>query len=162
MTAGDGTAVVAFLRGRDVACPSCGYNLRDQRGALCPECGLELDAGRLRAWARRTTREIRVVLWALAIAMPATLGVLAVFLPSVLIGGAFAFVSLAVVVLLLAELGLAVTLCVRPMWYARRDAATRGLMQIVAWVWLGLAGLVVVGGPIAWVVVVLLSVAGAF
>jgi hypothetical protein len=28
-----------FLRGRDVACPSCGYNLRDLPGDRCPECG---------------------------------------------------------------------------------------------------------------------------
>jgi hypothetical protein len=29
-----------FLRGRDVACPSCQYNLRDLTGERCPECGL--------------------------------------------------------------------------------------------------------------------------
>jgi hypothetical protein len=28
-----------FLRGRDVACPSCAYNLRDLPGERCPECG---------------------------------------------------------------------------------------------------------------------------
>ena len=28
-----------FLAGRDVACPGCGYNLRDLRGSRCPECG---------------------------------------------------------------------------------------------------------------------------
>jgi len=28
-----------FLLGRDVACPGCGYNLRDLTGAVCPECG---------------------------------------------------------------------------------------------------------------------------
>jgi DNA-directed RNA polymerase subunit RPC12/RpoP len=28
-----------FLRGRDVACPSCSYNLRDLPGERCPECG---------------------------------------------------------------------------------------------------------------------------
>lgn len=28
-----------FLAARDVACPSCGYNLRGLREARCPECG---------------------------------------------------------------------------------------------------------------------------
>ena len=28
-----------FLHGRDVACPGCGYNLRDLAGDRCPECG---------------------------------------------------------------------------------------------------------------------------
>jgi hypothetical protein len=28
-----------FLHGRDVACPSCQYNLRDLTGDRCPECG---------------------------------------------------------------------------------------------------------------------------
>jgi len=31
-----------FLAGRDVACPACGYNLRDLGAARCPECGEEL------------------------------------------------------------------------------------------------------------------------
>jgi hypothetical protein len=29
----------AFLAGRDVSCPACGYNLRDLAGDRCPECG---------------------------------------------------------------------------------------------------------------------------
>ena len=29
----------AFLAGRDVGCPGCGYNLRDLRQPRCPECG---------------------------------------------------------------------------------------------------------------------------
>lgn len=32
----------AFLAGRDVGCPQCGYNVRDLRGAICPECGERL------------------------------------------------------------------------------------------------------------------------
>jgi hypothetical protein len=32
----------AFLTQRDVACPGCGYNLRDLQGQRCPECGNEL------------------------------------------------------------------------------------------------------------------------
>jgi len=31
-----------FLRGRSVACPLCGYDLRDLTGATCPECRHEL------------------------------------------------------------------------------------------------------------------------
>ena len=31
-----------FLRGRDVPCPLCGYNLRDLTRPLCPECRHEL------------------------------------------------------------------------------------------------------------------------
>ncbi len=36
-----------YLAGRDVACPQCGYNLRDGVGNRCPECGDELA---LRLW----------------------------------------------------------------------------------------------------------------
>ena len=31
-----------FLRGRDVTCPGCRYNLRDLTGDRCPECGQEV------------------------------------------------------------------------------------------------------------------------
>ena len=34
--------LLQFLRGRDVPCPSCGYNLRDLTGDRCPECGQEI------------------------------------------------------------------------------------------------------------------------
>ena len=30
--------VVAFLAGRSAPCPRCGYDLRDNRSAVCPEC----------------------------------------------------------------------------------------------------------------------------
>jgi hypothetical protein len=33
------TEVLAFLRGRSVPCPRCGYDLRDIGTAKCPECG---------------------------------------------------------------------------------------------------------------------------
>ena len=32
-----------YLAGRDVACPMCGYNLRDLLGDRCPECGDQLE-----------------------------------------------------------------------------------------------------------------------
>jgi len=31
-----------FLRGRDIDCPGCGYNLRDLTGERCPECGQDI------------------------------------------------------------------------------------------------------------------------
>jgi hypothetical protein len=31
-----------YLAGVDVPCPKCGYNLRDQKGEVCPECGKAL------------------------------------------------------------------------------------------------------------------------
>lgn len=42
--------LLAFLRGRDVECPRCGYNLRDLPRPECPECreGLLLTVGRKR------------------------------------------------------------------------------------------------------------------
>ncbi|HYE21678.1 MAG TPA: hypothetical protein VEA69_24745 [Tepidisphaeraceae bacterium] len=46
----------AYLRGRDVGCPLCGYNLRDLGSDRCPECGREVRLGvsvaepYLRAW----------------------------------------------------------------------------------------------------------------
>lgn len=38
----EGTELRLFLHARDVACPSCGYNLRGLGGALCPECNQQL------------------------------------------------------------------------------------------------------------------------
>jgi hypothetical protein len=38
----DRAAAVAFCAGRDVACPSCGYNLRDSVDGVCSECGRAL------------------------------------------------------------------------------------------------------------------------
>ncbi len=35
---GEATAIAQFLAGRDVECPRCGYNLRDQTSDRCPEC----------------------------------------------------------------------------------------------------------------------------
>jgi uncharacterized membrane protein YdjX (TVP38/TMEM64 family) len=40
-------ALGAALRGRDVPCPGCGYNLRDLTGDRCPECGIELTVERV-------------------------------------------------------------------------------------------------------------------
>jgi hypothetical protein len=34
--------LLAYLHGRDVPCPLCGYNLRDLTQARCPECRHEL------------------------------------------------------------------------------------------------------------------------
>lgn len=34
--------LIAFLRDRDIACPSCGYNVRNLSVPRCPECGEEL------------------------------------------------------------------------------------------------------------------------
>lgn len=34
--------VVEFVRGRDVYCPTCSYNLRDSVSATCTECGTTL------------------------------------------------------------------------------------------------------------------------
>ena len=34
--------LAAFLAGRDVPCPRCGYNLRELSGSRCPECGEQL------------------------------------------------------------------------------------------------------------------------
>lgn len=38
----DAELLRAFLAERDVACPGCGYNVRDLTSKRCPECGLEL------------------------------------------------------------------------------------------------------------------------
>lgn len=32
-----------YVRGRDVYCPACDYNLRDQQSTVCPECGRGID-----------------------------------------------------------------------------------------------------------------------
>ena len=43
----------AYLDGRDVPCPKCGYNLRGTTGDACPECGLKivLEVAGRRAWS---------------------------------------------------------------------------------------------------------------
>jgi hypothetical protein len=38
----DAELLVAWLAGRDVTCPACGYSLRDLRRAVCPECSAPL------------------------------------------------------------------------------------------------------------------------
>ena len=35
--------LLLFLRGRDVSCPGCAYNLRDLTADRCPECGQQLE-----------------------------------------------------------------------------------------------------------------------
>ena len=35
--------LIAFLADRDVLCPVCGYNLRSNHSAKCPECGVPLN-----------------------------------------------------------------------------------------------------------------------
>ena len=35
--------LLLFVRGRDVLCPGCAYNLRDLTSDRCPECGQELE-----------------------------------------------------------------------------------------------------------------------
>ena len=35
--------LLLFVRGRDVWCPGCAYNLRDLASDRCPECGQELE-----------------------------------------------------------------------------------------------------------------------
>lgn len=44
----DEAALLAFVRDRDVPCPSCKYNLRQLAAPRCPECGeaLVLQVGR--------------------------------------------------------------------------------------------------------------------
>ena len=37
--ASDDELVGLYLKGRDVDCPSCGYNRRDGKVSFCPECG---------------------------------------------------------------------------------------------------------------------------
>ena len=60
MSRGDDPLLGEFLRGRDVPCPLCGYNLRDLTTPRCPECGreLRLSVGLvepfLRAWIAAT------------------------------------------------------------------------------------------------------------
>ena len=41
----DAEVLTAFLHDRDVLCPTCKYNLRDNASAICPECGTELTVG---------------------------------------------------------------------------------------------------------------------
>jgi|GEM_PF-2522908 len=43
--AGRDELAAVYLRGRDVACPGCGYNRRDGTGAACPECGVGYRVG---------------------------------------------------------------------------------------------------------------------
>lgn len=42
-------SLLVFLADRDVACPTCGYNLRNLQSGRCPECSLELKLEELSA-----------------------------------------------------------------------------------------------------------------
>jgi uncharacterized paraquat-inducible protein A len=58
--------VARFLTGRDVTCPICDYNLRDNASSVCPECGAALEL-------RLTSSDLRLGPWLLAmlgIALP--------------------------------------------------------------------------------------------
>ena len=50
----------AWLSGRDLPCPVCGYNLRSIEGANCPECGAKLDL-------RVVPRGLGIGLWLVAV-----------------------------------------------------------------------------------------------
>ncbi len=39
LIASDDELADLYLRGRDINCPSCGYNRRDGKDSSCPECG---------------------------------------------------------------------------------------------------------------------------
>lgn len=40
--------LAGYLKGRDAPCPGCGYNLRDLRSEICPECGESLSVTKIR------------------------------------------------------------------------------------------------------------------
>ena len=72
--AGDASALVDYLRERDVRCPLCSYNLRGLQATRCPECGRGL---RLGVWLA----EPRLAAWVVALSaslLPAGVGVLLV------------------------------------------------------------------------------------
>ncbi len=41
----DDTMLAVYCRDRDVACPHCRYNLRDNKSRRCPECGRAIELG---------------------------------------------------------------------------------------------------------------------
>lgn len=45
LAASEDELLLAYLRGRDVECPRCGYNLRDRHAPTCPECNERLRLG---------------------------------------------------------------------------------------------------------------------
>lgn len=49
MAAEDREELRTFLAGRDAPCPRCGYNLRDLKVEVCPECGAAISIEKLTA-----------------------------------------------------------------------------------------------------------------
>lgn len=112
----ENSALLDFLRDRDVACPLCGYNLRGLTSPRCPECGrdLRLSVGLaepfLRAW----------VLLAVATVAPAGIGL--VFVAVLIRDRAFMprewwYVASAVYFLACIPLAVVVLICRR--WFVR-------------------------------------------
>ncbi len=117
----------AFLRGRDVPCPRCDYNLRDHPGVLCPECGERLD---LRVGIRRT----RFALLVLALTPGLFSGVAAalLLLPLTLVGGAPPPVWYAEL-FGLASVSAAVCLYLRRDGFLRMSARRQGAGAALVW-----------------------------
>ena len=70
--------LLEFMRGRDVSCPVCGYNLRDLTNMTCPECEhqLELCVG---------VQDVRLLPFVMAIAPGIFSGLCALFLGTVMV-----------------------------------------------------------------------------
>lgn len=109
----DPPLLVDYLAGGDVACPRCGYNLRDLTGEACPECGVKLSVEMLNAalvverpvnvgaFARKVLGTVAVVIgavvcgavvfgvveWVRVAVMPGWLMLLVVAVPGVVIAG---------------------------------------------------------------------------
>jgi ribosomal protein L37E len=59
---GEGSRLREYLAGRDAPCPRCGYNLRDLKDEVCPECGAPISIKKLTAdEEHRLWRERRMV-----------------------------------------------------------------------------------------------------
>ena len=120
-----------FVRDRDVACPSCGYNVRNLTKPVCPECEEPL--------VLKVGGKTYPVRWLLATVAPGiftgvTAGVMAVTL---LIMGPPNFVSLGVIftgIFFIASAALAVVLIIWNKRFIRQPQPRQIMWAVLLWV----------------------------
>lgn len=117
----------AFLAGRDVPCPACGYNLRNTDVARCPECGGPLELAiatrrpRLGLYSAGVAAIALPLGFAVSLGLPGWLGAIADFRRTDPQWGRADWTSLAIVTLL--GIGCAVAIRVfsaAAAWFQRR------------------------------------------
>jgi hypothetical protein len=127
----------AFLAGRDVPCPACGYNLRNADVARCPECGGPLELAiatrrpRLGLYSAGVAAIALPLGFAVALGIPGWIGAIRDFRRADPYWGRADWTGLAIVTLL--ALGCAATIrafVASAGWFLRRRPALQAVIVL--------------------------------